>query len=559
MKIYRQHVLIPIDDESIQAGVFEVKRRLKSAIKEKGLENEVKLLDTGGFGIQGRGVVLIVYPERVVYKNIKPEDVSRIVEEHFLKGRVVKNLTMRKFPENLDLKVRPYGLVEEQKRIVLSRVDKIDPESIDEAIALGAYEALERIFSDKLSPEDVIEEVKKSGLRGRGGAAFPTGMKWEFARKAEGSPKYVICNADEGEPGTFKDRLILEGDPHKLIEGMIIAGYAIGAEKGYIYIRGEYKLSIERVEKAISQAKEYGLLGDNILESEFSFDIEVKKGAGAYVCGEETALINSLEGKRGKPRNKPPYPVTHGLWNKPTVVNNVETLANIPAIIKNGGEWFNEIGLDKCPATVDYDKEHKIEYPVQMINRCAGTKVYTILGSVEFPGLIEVEMGTTLKDIIFKYGGGIKGGKKFKGALVGGAAGAFLSPNLLEVKMSFYSLKEYRAVLGSGAILVFDEDTCVVDMLYSILKFFRHESCGFCVPCRTGTEMLLQLIYKIRKGEGEEKDIDTMLEIVEIMRSSAFCPLGQSVYLPVKSAIENYKDEFLAHTKKDFSCNKCRN
>jgi NADH:ubiquinone oxidoreductase subunit F (NADH-binding) len=339
-----------------------------------------------------------------------------------------------------------------------------------------------------------------------------------------GNEKYIVCNADEGEPGTFKDRLILEGDPHKLIEGMIIAGYAVGASRGFIYIRGEYALSIERTEKAIADAKALGLLGNAIFDKPFSFDIAVMKGAGAYVCGEETALIESLEGRRGHPRNKPPYPVVAGLWGKPTVVNNVETLANVAAIIKNGAEWFRKYGTEKCP----------------------GTKVYTILGHVATPGLIETEMGTTLRDIIFEYGGGIKDGKKFKGALVGGAAGAFLGPDMLDVQMDFVNLKEYAAALGSGAILVMNEDTSMVDMLQSVLHFFKHESCGHCVPCRLGTARLVEIMHKISAGKGGKEDVDQLLEIADLMRDTSFCPLGQSLYMPISSCLKYFREEIAA-------------
>jgi NADH:ubiquinone oxidoreductase subunit F (NADH-binding) len=402
---------------------------------------------------------------------------------------------------------------------VLRNSGVINPENIDEYIAREGYEAIGKALA--LKPEGVIEEIKKSGLIGRGGAGFTTGMKWDFARKAPDGVKYIVCNADEGEPGTFKDRLILEGDPHKLIEAMIIAGYAVGANKGFVYIRGEYALSIERLEKALSQAREYGLLGDNILESGFSFDISIMKGAGAYVCGEETALIESLEGKRGHPRNKPPYPVTEGLWGKPTVVNNVETLANVPDIIRHGAEWFRGYGTDKCP----------------------GTKVYTIIGNVATPGLIEAEMGTTLRDIIYEYAGGIKEGKKFKCALIGGAAGAFLGPDMLDVQLDFVNLKEYAAVLGSGAILVMDEGADVVDMLQSVLHFFKHESCGHCVPCRLGTAQLVKIIDRVVDSKGTQEDIGKLLNISEVMRDTSFCPLGQSLYLPISSLLKYFKDE----------------
>jgi len=534
MSVFRTHVLLPVDEGTAQAGVFEVKRRLEKELNARQLLDEVKVLESGSVGIVGKGVILAVYPDRIYYFNVREEDVPRIIDEHLLKGRVVAGLAHAPIATRGAAKAAArgakVGLTREQRRIVLDKAWTVDPENIDEVLAAGGYKGIEKIFTDKIQPEAVIEEIKRSGLRGRGGAGFPTGMKWEFTRKApsgagrtaSGGEKFIICNADEGEPGTFKDRLILEGDPHRLIEAMTIAGYAIGAGRGFVYIRGEYELSIERLRKAISQARKYGLLGKNILESGYSFELEIRKGAGAYVCGEETALIESLEGKRGNPRVKPPYPVTNGLWQKPTAVNNVETLANVPAIMANGAEWFRKIGTDKCP----------------------GTKVFTILGHVEYPGLVETDMGTPLREIIFGYGGGIRGGKKFKAALLGGAAGVFLSERLLDVKMDYESLKENKAVLGSGAVLVMDEETSIVDMLFSIAKFFAHESCGQCVPCRIGTHQILDIIYRVRQGKGREGDLETILALAEAMFRSSLCPLGQSLVMPVRSALENFKDEF---------------
>ena len=528
MSIYRTHILLPVDEGTVQAGVFEIKRRLENELRERKLLDEIKVLESGSVGIVGKGVILAVYPDRMYYFHVRESDIPRIIEEHLLKGRVVAELAHADVTAMAAEKGGTrVGLTRQQRRIVLDKAWTVDPENINEVLAAGGYRALEKILSETITPEMVIEEVKRSGLRGRGGAGFPTGMKWEFTRKAAGAEKYIICNADEGEPGTFKDRLILEGDPHKLIEAMTIAAYAIGANRGYVYIRGEYDLSIARMQKAIDQALAMGLLGKKILETAFSFDLEIKKGAGAYVCGEETALIESLEGKRGNPRVKPPYPVTNGLWQKPTAVNNVETLANIPAIISNGAGWFRKIGTDKCP----------------------GTKVFTILGHVEYPGLIEVEMGTPLREIIFSFGGGIKGGKKFKAILLGGAAGVFLSEKLLDVKMDFESLKENKAVLGSGAILVMNEETSIVDMLFSIAKFFAHESCGQCIPCRVGTQQILQIIYRMRQGGGRAGDAETMLSLAEAMFKSSLCPLGQSLVMPVKSALENFADEFAANLK----------
>lgn len=522
MKIARAHILVGIDPESVLNGVYSFIDELKKAIKEKGIEDEIKVLETGSLGPRGMGIVMVVYPEGIYYVNLKKEHIPRIVEEHLIKGRPVRELIYKGEIPVLEKEKEEVGVRRKQTRIVLENAGIIDPENIDEYIGRDGYRALEKALFE-MKPEDVIEEVKKSGLRGRGGAGFPTGIKWEGARKAAGDIKYVICNADEGEPGTFKDRLILEGDPHKLLEGMILCGYAIGANKGYIYIRGEYTLSIQRISKAIEDAKKYGLLGENILGSNFSFDIEIKKGAGAYVCGEETALIESLEGKRGEPRIKPPYPVTFGLWGKPTVVNNVETLANISKIVLWGAQWFRSFGTPTCP----------------------GTKVYTILGHVNFPGLIEVPMGTTLREIIFSFGGGIRDGKKFKAALVGGAAGVFLNESFLDTKMDYDNLKEYNAVLGSGAILVMNDETNIVDMLYSIIRFFKYESCGQCVPCRVGTSELFEIISKFRKGEGIESDLNKMVSISQTMFLTSLCPLGQSLILPVKTAIENFRKNFI--------------
>lgn len=526
MNLVRNHVLISIDAGTIMAGARAVEKILVDEIASQGLTDEISVLETGSIGATGQGVVLVVYPEGIYYGNVTPQDVPELVEEHLLKGRPLKRLILSEIPKQHVIKKEKTGLLKEQPRIVLKNSGIINPENIDEYIAENGYEAIAKALTT-MTPEEVIEEAKKSGLVGRGGAAFTTGMKWDFARQAAGDIKYIVCNADEGEPGTFKDRLILEGDPHKLIEGMLIAGYAVGASKGFVYIRGEYALSIERLEKAIGQARQYGLLGDNILESKFSFDITVMKGAGAYVCGEETALIESLEGKRGHPRNKPPYPVTEGLWAKPTVVNNVETLANVPEIILHGASWFRGYGTEKCP----------------------GTKVFTIIGNVTTPGLIEVEMGTTLRDIIYEYAGGIKNGKQFKGALVGGTAGAFLGPDMLDVKMDFVNLKEYSAVLGSGAILVMDEDVDMLDMLKSVLHFFRHESCGHCVPCRLGTAQLVKIIDRMSASKGRKDDIDKLINIAKVMQATSFCPLGQSLYLPISSSLKYFGDEIRSRAR----------
>lgn len=518
MRLARGHVLIEINDEALLAGARDVEAALRLALDEYGLAEEIEIIETGDLGATGKGVILGVYPDGVVYAGVGLADVSEIVSEHLLKGRPVERL-------RLAGSLTPSGAACKQQRIVLENCGVIDPSSLEQAIGVGAYSAMAKIVEEAVSPSGVIDIVKASGLRGRGGAGFPTGLKWSFT--AAGDEKYIICNADEGEPGTFKDRLILEGDPHRLIEGMMIAGYAVGANKGYIYVRGEYALSIERLQDAIDAAREAGLLGGRVLESEFTFDVEIKKGAGAYVCGEETSLIESIEGKRGYPRLKPPYPGAVGLWSNPTVVNNVETLANVPPILLNGADWFRSFGTEKCP----------------------GTKVFTILGHVEKPGLVEVEMGTSLRIIINEYGGGVRGGKRFKAALIGGAAGAFVDETSLDVAMDFEGLKEYAAVLGSGAILVLDETTSIVEILQGILKFFRHESCGQCVPCRLGTAQLEEIINRIASGDGTAADIDLMREIAAMMRDTSLCPLGQSPILPIETALNRFADNFAQSLK----------
>jgi len=516
MRLARVHVLVEINDESLLAGARDVLAALHKTVDSQGLSDEVRIVETGDLGASGTGVTLAVHPDGITYAGVTVDDVPELVGEHLLKGRFVERLRASSRPPVTT------GLVRKQTRIVLENCGRIDPESLEEAIAGGAYEAVARVVEKKLLPVNIIDEIKASGLRGRGGAGFPTGLKWSFT--APGDEKYVVCNADEGEPGTFKDRLILEGDPHRLIEGMILAGYAVGANRGYIYIRGEYALSIRRVQIAIEQARKAGLLGQDILGTGFDFDIDVRKGAGAYVCGEETALIESMEGKRGNPRLKPPYPGAVGLWDKPTVVNNVETLANVPPIIARGADWFREFGTPGC----------------------TGTKVYTILGHAANCGLIEVEMGTTLRSIVFDYGGGLKDGKSFKAALIGGAAGAFVGVDGLDVKMDFDNLNEYAAVLGSGAVLVINEDASIVDLLAGILTFFRHESCGQCAPCRHGTGRLVAIMDRIRSGEGIAEDLGKLIEVARAMAQSSLCPLGQSPILPIETALRCFREEFLA-------------
>ncbi len=520
MTLARVHVLVGVDDEARLAGVDAVLSALRAAVEELGLSGEVQVVETGTLGISGRGVVIAVQPDGVYYAEVTPADCREIAEEHLLKGRPVARLRL---PTAAPV-ARPGELLARQTRVVLANCGVIDPERIEEYIAQGGYEALGRAVTE-LRPEDVIELVKRSGLRGRGGAGFPTGIKWSAVRSAPPGERYVVCNADEGEPGTFKDRLILEGDPHKLLEGMALAGYAVGAHLGILYIRGEYALSISRVRKAIADAEGLGILGERVFDTDFSFRVEVRPGAGAYVCGEETALLESLEGKRGWPRIRPPYPVTAGLWGKPTVVNNVETLANVPDIVRRGPAWYRTLGTPTCP----------------------GTKVYTVLGSVRYPGLVEVEMGTPLRVLVYELGGGLLPGRTLQGVLIGGAAGAFLPPGELDTRLDFDSLGERGAALGSGAVLVLDERACVVDTLGSVLRFFHHESCGQCVPCRSGTDVLVRLIGRLQGGGASRSVLEQMLTIVDAMRAASLCPLGQSVALPVRTALAGFPEEFASH------------
>ncbi len=529
MRIARTHVLVGVDDEARLAGVDRVLAALRAAISHSDLEAEVQVVETGSLGVSGRGVVVAVQPDGVYYAEITPADAREIVAEHLLKGRPVVRLRL---PTTAPA-ARPAEVLGRQTRVVLANCGVINPERIEEYIAAGGYEALGAAVTT-MTPENVLDVVRKSGLRGRGGAGFPTGIKWSAVRTASDPERYVVCNADEGEPGTFKDRLILEGDPHKLLEGMALAGYAVGANVGIIYVRGEYKLSIARAERAIADAQALGVLGTRVFDTDFSFRVEVRPGAGAYVCGEETALLESLEGKRGWPRIRPPYPVTHGLWGKPTVVNNVETLANVPDIVRRGAEWYRTLGTPTCP----------------------GTKVYTVLGHVCYPGLVEVEMGAPLRALVYELGGGLFPGRSLKGVLVGGAAGAFLTPRELDTRLDFDSLAERAAALGSGAVLVMDGSACIVDMLGSVLRFFHHESCGQCAPCRGGTEALVRLISAFQAGGGEERTLDQMVQIVDTMRAASLCPLGQSVALPVRTALSGFGDEFRSHLART-SCPRC--
>ena len=526
MAYYRSHVLVCGGTPCELGGCRAVKDRLIAEIARHGLAQEIRVLETGCLGPCSQGPIIIVYPEGTIYANLTTEDVPVIVQEHLLKGRIVKN---RVYTENREevksvVTFEPSNYFGLQERIVLRNCGRIDPDSIEEYIANEGYQALGKSVS-AMQPQEVVGIIKDSGLRGRGGAGFPTGLKWSFTANTVADQKYIVCNADEGEPGTFKDRLILEGDPHSIIEGMAIAGYAVGANKGFIYIRGEYKQSIQRMQQAIEQARQWGLLGEDIFGSQFSFDLEVRSGAGAYVCGEETALLESIEGNRGEPRYKPPFPGISGLWGRPTVVNNVETLANIAPIILKGSEWFRGFGTEKCP----------------------GTKVFTMTGDIHNEGLIEVPMGISLRQIVYGVGGGIPGGLGFKMAQTGGTSGGCLPVEFLDLPMDYDTLANAGSALGSGALLIMDETHCIVDIVKCFLKFFKHESCGKCTPCREGTARLYELVHKISDGRADEADLQLLKELSQVMQVSALCGLGQAAPNPVLTCLKYFSQEFDAH------------
>ncbi|HHY96056.1 MAG TPA: NADH-quinone oxidoreductase subunit NuoF [Firmicutes bacterium] len=523
---YRAHVLVCNGTNCSLKASSELQKEFSRLLAEYGLEQEVKVVETGCFGLCEYGPTVVVFPEGTFYAGVKVADVREIVSEHLYKGRVVKRLLYQVPPTPKPVQTYPeVDYFKNQVRVVLRNCGLIDPESIEEYVAQGGYQAVGKALTS-MTPAQVIEEIKASGLRGRGGAGFPTGLKWQFAARADGSgPKYVVCNADEGEPGTFKDRLILEGDPHSVLEGMLIAGYAAGANQGYVYIRGEYTLSIERLQKAIAQAREMGLLGRNILGSGFDFDVEIRLGAGAYVCGEETALFESLEGGRGEPRIKPPYPTDAGLFGRPTVINNVETLANVPVIMERGASWFRTLGTQKTP----------------------GTKVFTLTGDIVNAGLIEVPMGITLREILYNIGGGIPDGRRFKLAQTGGTSGGVIPPELLDVPMDYDTLAAHGSALGSGALLVIDDRHCVVDVAKSFSFFFLHESCGKCTPCREGTLQLQRIMERIADGRATMADVENMKTLAQAMYVAPLCPLGQTAPLPLMSTFKWFESEYLAH------------
>lgn len=528
MKAYRSMVLVSSDPHSLEKGSVEVFQTLQKEIKEFGLENEVSLTMVGDVGRHDASPLVIIYPEAVIYGPVNTEDVHYLVEEHLYKGRIASSLQapIRELSGKIAWLSNRKGTLPAEQRIVLERAGIINPDSIDDYLIHNGYEALVKAVTG-MTPEDIYTTLEKSGLRGRGGAGFPTGTKMKFVRKAPGTKKYVICNADESEPGTFKDRLILEGDPHSIIEALAIAAYTVGADEGYLYIRGEYNLAQERVNKAIIQAKEMGFLGEKIFGSDFNFELHVHSGAGAYICGEETALIESIEGKRGEPRARPPYPTTNGLWDKPTLVNNVETLANIAPIIRNGPDWYRSFGPASSP----------------------GTKVYTILGNVNATGLIEVPMGITLREVIAIYGKGMKDGRTFKLAQTGGSSGSIVPASLQDTPMDFDSFAKAGVALGSGALLICDEDTCVVDLTRVLLNFFRKESCGKCNPCRIGNQRAFEILTNISEGTGQMKDLDDLMLLSDNLYQLSNCGLGQTAGAPIRDILNYFRAEVEAHIR----------
>lgn len=523
--MYRSHVLVCGGTGCTSSGSQRIIDRLEKEIAANGLSEEVGVVKTGCFGLCALGPIMIVYPEGTFYSMVQEDDIPEIVAEHLLKGRVVTRLLYDETTKADEIiPLNETNFYKKQHRVALRNCGVINPENIEEYIGTGGYEALGIVLTEK-TPGDVIQILLDSGLRGRGGAGFPTGLKWKFAAQNDADQKYVCCNADEGDPGAFMDRSILEGDPHAVLEAMTIAGYAIGASQGYIYVRAEYPIAVKRLEIAIGQAREYGLLGENIFDSGFNFDIELRLGAGAFVCGEETALMTSIEGNRGEPRPRPPFPALKGLFQKPTILNNVETYANIPQIIVNGPEWFASMGTEKSK----------------------GTKVFALGGKINNTGLVEVPMGTTLREIVEEIGGGIPNGKKFKAAQTGGPSGGCIPAEHLDVPIDYDNLKEIGSMMGSGGLIVMDEDTCMVDIAKFFLEFTVDESCGKCTPCRIGTRRMLEILEKITKGQAEMEDLDRLEELCSHLQTSSLCALGQTAPNPVLSTLRYFRDEYIAH------------
>ena len=526
--MYRSHVLVCGGTGCTSSGSQEILHNLEEELKKNGLEDEIAIVKTGCHGLCAKGPIMVVYPDAIFYSEVKPEDVAEIVSEHLLKGRPVERLIYdENEPEESRVSLNDTNFYKKQTRIALRNCGVINPENIDEYIATRGYEALGKVLTE-MTPDEVIQLILDSGLRGRGGAGFPTGLKWRFASGNRGNvQKYVCCNADEGDPGAFMDRSVLEGDPHVVLEAMAIAGYAIGSNQGYIYVRAEYPIAIERLRIAIGQAREYGLLGKDIFGTGFDFDIDLRLGAGAFVCGEETALMTSIEGNRGEPRPRPPFPAVKGLFGKPTILNNVETWANIPQIILNGPEWFSSVGTEKSK----------------------GTKVFALGGKIHNTGLVEIPMGTTLRTVIEDIGGGIPNGKKFKAAQTGGPSGGCIPAEHFDIEIDYDNLLSIGSMMGSGGLIVMDEDNCMVDIAKFFLQFTVDESCGKCTPCRVGTKRMLEILDKITEGKGTMEDIDTLEDLAYYIKESALCGLGQTAPNPVLSTLRYFRDEYEAHIK----------
>ena len=520
-----KHILVCQGTGCTSSKSPEIIEEFKKILKEK-KEDNVRVIKTGCFGLCAKGPIVIIRPEDTFYAMVTKEDCLEIIEKHILNGELVERLLCKDVDGTLVKKLDELNFYKKQKRIALKNCGVINPEDIDEYIAFDGYKALEKVLME-MTPEEVIEEITKSGLRGRGGAGFPTGKKWFLTRNVEADQKYVVCNADEGDPGAFMDRSILEGDPHSVIEAMIIAGYSIGATKGYIYVRAEYPIAVHRFNVAIKQAREYNLLGKNIFGTDFSFDIEIRLGAGAFVCGEETALLESIEGRRGQPRVKPPYPANSGLWGKPTLINNVETFANITRIILNGAEWYSKIGTETSK----------------------GTKVFALGGNVINTGLVEVPMGTTLREIVYDIGGGIPNNRDFKAAQTGGPSGGCIPKEHLDTPIDYESLKEIGSMMGSGGLIVMDDSKCMVNLAKFYLEFTVDESCGKCTPCRIGTKRMLEILEKICNGEGSLEDLRKLEELTITIPKTAICGLGQTAPNPVISTLKYFRDEYLEHIK----------
>lgn len=527
MAIFRSHVLVCGGTGCTSSKSDLIKKRFEEKIKEVNLDKEVQVVATGCFGLCAVGPIVIVYPEGSFYSEMTVDRVDEIVEEHLLKGRIVKKYLFEDGSQDNKLKsLNEVDFYKKQLRIALRNCGVINPENINEYIARDGYMALGKVLTE-MTPADVIKLIKDSGLKGRGGAGFSTGLKWSFAAPNQADQKYVICNADEGDPGAFMDRSVLEGDPHSVLEAMAIAGYAIGSTKGFIYVRAEYPIAVHRLEIAIKQARKLGLLGKNLFGTNFEFDVEIRLGAGAFVCGEETALMQSIEGKRGMSRNKPPFPANKGLWGKPTIINNVETLANIPQIINNGTEWFRSFGTEKSP----------------------GTKVFALGGKINNTGLVEVPMGTTLREVIYDIGGGCPNGKAFKAVQTGGPSGGCLVADHLDTPIDYDNLIALGSMMGSGGMIVMDEDNCMVDIARFFLEFTVDESCGKCTPCREGTKRMLELLDKITEGKATMEDLDKLEKLAENIKSTSLCGLGQTAPNPVLSTMKYFRDEYEAHVK----------